>query len=163
VAGTRQRRAPLIDSIVGRPRAPESPDTCHLDAKTLHRQVRTHVIGFVSASVHRLTLRAMAANSAAVSEDRRGPITGCHPALTTRASSAFFFELPPWMTTLAWMAAPTAEDPAWRGFAGKTFRTVDRLLRRREGGVGSETTRRGRGGAPNGHGAPRAVDPSAAR
>jgi len=36
------------------------------------------------------------------------------------------------MTTLAWMAAPTAEDPAWRGFAGKTFRTVDRLLHQRE-------------------------------
>jgi hypothetical protein len=30
------------------------------------------------------------------------------------------------------MAAPTAEDPAWRAFAGKTFRAVDRLLRQRE-------------------------------
>jgi len=44
----------------------------------------------------------------------------------------FLLELPPWMTALAWMAAPKAEDPAWRGFDGKTFRAVDRLLRQRE-------------------------------
>src|SRR5437867_13412998 len=37
----------MIQSL-GRPRAPESPDTSHLDAKTLHRQVRTYAIGFVS-------------------------------------------------------------------------------------------------------------------
>src|SRR2546422_8656174 len=74
----------------------------------------------------------MAANSAAVPEDRRGPITGLPSGVDYTCIKRFFFELPPWMTTLAWMAAPTAEDPAWRGFAGKTFRTVDRLLRRRE-------------------------------
>jgi len=37
-----------------------------------------------------------------------------------------------WITTLAWMAAPTAEAAGWHGFAGKTFRAVDRLLRQRE-------------------------------
>jgi len=35
------------------------------------------------------------------------------------------------MTTLAWMAAPTAEDPRAR-LRRETFRTLDRLLRRRE-------------------------------
>ena len=74
----------------------------------------------------------MAANSAAVPEDRRGPITGLPSGVDYTCIKRFFLELPPWMTTLAWMAAPTAEDPAWRGFAGKTFRTVDRLLRQRE-------------------------------
>ena len=121
----------MIQSL-GRPQAPESPDTCHLDAKTLHRQVRTHAIGFVSRERSPITLLAMAANSAAVPEDRRGPITGLPSGVDYTCIKRFFFELPPWMTTLAWMAAPTAEDPAWRGFAGKTFRTVDRLLRRRE-------------------------------
>jgi hypothetical protein len=74
----------------------------------------------------------MAANSAAVPEDRRGPITGLPSGVDYTCIKRFFLELPPWMTTLAWMTAPTAEDPAWRGFAGKTFRTVDRLLRQRE-------------------------------
>src|SRR3989442_3949755 len=121
----------MIHSL-GPPRSPESPDTCHLDAKTLHRQVRTHVIGFVSRERSPITLLAMAATSAAVPEDRRGPITGLPSGVDYTCIKRFFFELPPWMTTLAWMAAPTAEDPAWRGFAGKTFRTVDRLLRQRE-------------------------------
>src|SRR6266478_7903931 len=121
----------MIQSL-GCPRAPESPDTCHLDAKTLHRQVRTHAIGFVSGERSPTTLLAMPANSAAVPEDRRGPITGLPSGVDYTCIKRFFLELPPWMTTLAWMAAPTAEDPAWRGFAGKTFRTVDRLLRRRE-------------------------------
>jgi hypothetical protein len=44
----------------------------------------------------------------------------------------FFLELPSSMTTLTWRAAPTAEDPALRSFAGKTFRTIDRLLSQRE-------------------------------
>ena len=79
-----------------------------------------------------ITLLAMAANSAAVPEDRRGPVTGLPSGVDYTCVKRFFLELPSWMTTLAWMAAPTAEDPAWRGFAGKTFRTVDRLLRQRE-------------------------------
>src|SRR2546430_1113459 len=121
----------MIQSL-GCPPAPESPDTCHLDAQTLHRQVRTHAIGFVSRERSPITLLAMAANSAAVPEDRRGPVTGLPSGVDYTCVKRFFLELPSWMTTLAWMAAPTAEDPAWRGFAGKTFRTVDRLLRQRE-------------------------------
>src|SRR5881397_3453228 len=74
----------------------------------------------------------MPANSAAVPEDRRGPITGLPSGVDYACIKRFFLEMPPWMTTLAWMAAPTAEDAAWRGFAGKTFRMVDRLLRQRE-------------------------------
>src|SRR2546430_4944257 len=65
----------MIQSL-GCPPAPESPDTFYLDAKTLHRQVRTHAIGFVNRERSPITLLAMAANSAAVPEDRRGPITG---------------------------------------------------------------------------------------
>ena len=74
----------------------------------------------------------MVANSAAMPEDRRGPITGLPSGVDYSRIKRFSLELPPWMTTLAWMAAPTAEDAAWRSFAGKMFRTVDRLLRQRE-------------------------------
>jgi len=74
----------------------------------------------------------MPTNPAARPETRRGPIPGLPSSVDYTCVKRFFLELPPWMTTLAWMAAPTAEDPAWRGFAGKTFRAVDRLLRQRE-------------------------------
>src|SRR5262245_25535048 len=36
------------------------------------------------------------------------------------------------------MAAPTAEDATWRSFAGKTFRTVDRLLCQREAALAQQ-------------------------
>ena len=48
--------------------------------------------------------------------------------------------LPPWMTTLTWMSAPTAGDATWHGFAGKTFRTVDRRLCQREVALAQQPT-----------------------
>lgn len=74
----------------------------------------------------------MPATSTADPNDRRGPIAGLPSGVDYACIKLFFLELPPWMTTLTWMVVPSAADPAWRGFAGKTFRTVDRLLSRRE-------------------------------
>jgi hypothetical protein len=74
----------------------------------------------------------MPANSAATHEDRRGPVPGLPSDVDYACIKRFFLGLPSGMTTLAWVAASSAEDPAWRAFAGKTFRTVDRLLRQRE-------------------------------
>src|SRR5262249_60143613 len=48
--------------------------------------------------------------------------------------------LPPWMTTQTWMVTPTARDATWRGFAGKTFQTVDRLLCHREAALAQQPT-----------------------
>jgi hypothetical protein len=62
----------------------------------------------------------------------RALIEGLPSGIDYTCIKRFFLELPPWMTTWTWMAAPMAEDPAWRSFAGKTFRTIDRLLSRRE-------------------------------
>lgn len=41
------------------------------------------------------------------------------------------FNLPSWLTTLTWMVDPN-EDPIWAAFRGKTFRTLDGLLQKRE-------------------------------
>ena len=74
----------------------------------------------------------MPANSIPVPEDSRGPITGLPSGVDYACIKRFFLMLPPWMITQTWMSAPTAGDATWRGFAGKTFRTVDRLLGQRE-------------------------------
>jgi len=102
----------------------------------------------------------MPANSVPVPEDRRGPITGLPSGIDYACIKRFFLMLPPWMTTLTWLAAPTAEAATWRSFAGKTFRTVDRLLCQREAALAQPTTDATEGRAPHGHGPPRAVDPS---
>jgi len=65
-------------------------------------------------------------------EDRRGAIASLPSNVHYACIKRFLLELPSPVTTLASMAAPTAHDAAWRAFAGKTFRTVDRLLRQRE-------------------------------
>ena len=74
----------------------------------------------------------MPANSVPVPENNRGLITGLPSGVNYACIKRFFLMLPPWMTTLTWMTAPTAENATWRRFAGKTFRTVDRLLCQRE-------------------------------
>lgn len=40
--------------------------------------------------------------------------------------------LPSWLTTMTW-AAREENDPVWKAFRGKTFRTLDRALQKREG------------------------------
>jgi hypothetical protein len=79
-------------------------------------------------------------DSVPVPEDRRGPITGLPSGVDYACIKRFFLMLPPWMTTLTWLAAPTAEEATWRSFAGKTFRTVDRLLCQREAALAQPTT-----------------------
>jgi len=74
----------------------------------------------------------VAANSVPVPEDHRGPIAGLPAGVDYACIKRLFLMLPPWMITQTWMVTPTARDAIWRGFAGKTFRTVDRLLCQRE-------------------------------
>jgi len=74
----------------------------------------------------------MPADLATGIEDRRGAIAPLPSNVHYACIKRFLLELPSPMTTLPLMAAPTAHDAAWRALAGKTFRTVDRLLRQRE-------------------------------
>ena len=64
----------------------------------------------------------------------------CHRASTTSVSRAFPSSCRPrWSRWSRW-PAPTAQDAAWRGFAGKTFETVDRLLRQQEAALARSPT-----------------------
>src|SRR6267142_728416 len=122
----RQRRDDAGLQSLSRPRAPENPDTCHPSCEntpssrpdTCHRFREPWALTDYTAGD--------------VSETHRGARRPPRPQLRDPSGvdyaciKRFSLELPPWMTTLAWMAAPMAEDAEWRGFAGKSFRVAQR-------------------------------------
>ncbi len=80
----------------------------------------------------------MPVNSVSVPEDHHGPIIGLPSGVDYECVKRFFLMLPPWMTTLTWMTTPPAEEATWHSFAGKTFRTVDRLLCQRQAALAQQ-------------------------
>jgi len=125
---------------VVRLRGPESPDTYQAVYEFTPSRGPDTFPRFPRGERSPITLLAVPANSVPVPEDRPGPIIGLPFGVDYACIKRFFLMLPPWMITQTWMSAPTAGNATWRGFAGKTFRTVDRLLCQREAAVAQQPT-----------------------